>query len=63
VVDEITGASFGGRYTLRWVSLVPGYDILDENFLLYDLESEEFTEIEEEEDFTLNDQHLTAEEL
>ena len=55
--------SIAGRYSLRWVSLVPGVDILDENFLLYDLEMEEFTEMEEEEDTTLNEQHLTAEEL
>lgn len=52
-----------GRYTLRWVTLVPDVDILDESFLNYDLEAEEFTEIEEEEDKALNEQHLTLEEL
>lgn len=52
-----------GKYSLRWVTLIPGLDINSPDLLTTDIDSTDFTVSEEEEDYSLNEQHLTPSEL
>jgi chromodomain-helicase-DNA-binding protein 7 len=52
-----------GSFSLRWVSIVPGYDVTSPDFLLASVDEEPFTLQDEEDDMNMNEQHLTAAEL
>ena len=52
-----------GKYSLRWVTLVSGVDVTSPDILTTDLDLNDFTKSDEEEDQSLNEQHLTQEEL
>jgi hypothetical protein len=46
--SELPNASLlAGKYSLRWVSMIEGVDVMDEAFLQYDLDATEYTEEEE----------------
>jgi len=52
-----------GPFSLRWVTLVMDFDVMSPDFLLADFDKTPFTAEEEEQDRSLNEQHLSAEEL
>jgi chromodomain-helicase-DNA-binding protein 7 len=52
-----------GKYSLRWVTLIPNKDVTSVEFLTTDIDDSEFLPTEEEEDTNLNEKYLTQEEL
>ena len=62
---KAAGEDYGdiGPYSLRWVTLVPGHDVTSPEFLTSNVDASEFTAQEEEEDYNINEHHLTSEEL
>ena len=51
------------KYSLRWVSLISGLDVLSPEFFTIEIDATEFTPSEEEEDTSLNERYLSEEEL
>jgi chromodomain-helicase-DNA-binding protein 7 len=52
-----------GPYSLRWVTLVDNYDVNSPEFINMNVDITEFTQQEEDEDFNMNEQHLSQDEL